>query len=138
MSNRITQKSGENAHSLGNKPKGLVRIWRAFFYSLAGLKEGYVSEAAFRQEVWLAVVLIPGAFFVPVSFVFKAYLSSCVILVLIAELLNSALEAVVDKASPEYDPLAKKAKDMGSAAVLLALVNLAGAWISALVVTFKA
>ena len=138
MSNRIIQKNGESVDNQRNKPKGLVRIWRAFFYSLAGLREGYVNEAAFRQEVWLAVLLVPGAFFLPVSLLFKVYLSGCVILVLIAELLNSALEAVVDKVSPEYDPLAKKAKDMGSAAVLLALVNLVGAWIAALVVIFKA
>ena len=134
MSNRIIQKSEDNQK---NKPKGLVRIWRAFFYSLAGLREGYANEAAFRQEVWLAVLLIPCTVFLPVSFFFKVYLSSCVFFVLIAELLNSAIEAVVDKVSPEYDPLAKKAKDMGSAAVLLALVNLVGAWVSALVAIFK-
>lgn len=115
-----------------------MRLWRAFFYSLAGLRAGYVGEAAFRQEVWLAVLFIPGAFLLPVAFFFKVYLVGCVILVLIAELLNSAIEAVVDKMIPEYDAHAKKAKDMGSAAVLLALLNFVGAWIAALAVIFKA
>lgn len=138
MSNRITQKSREIEDNQGDKPKGLVRLWRAFFYSLAGLRECYTGEAAFRQEVWLAVLFVPGAFLLPVSLLFKVYLLSCFILVLVVELLNSALEAIVDKVSPEYDPLAKKAKDMGSAAVLLVLLNFIGAWISALVVIFKA
>ena len=137
MSNRIIQEQSETGDILMDKPKGIVRIWRAFFYSLAGIKAGYTNETAFRQETWLALLLVPGAFFLPVTLLFKLYLLSCVILVLIVELLNSAIEAVVDKVVPEYDTLAKKAKDMGSAAVFLSLLNLAAAWIAALIMVFK-
>ena len=138
MSNRITQEKGVIGDTHVEKPKGLVRIWRAFFYSLAGIKAGYVGEAAFRQEIWLALLLVPGAFFLPVSLLFKLYLFSCVILVLVVELLNSDIENVVDKVVQEYDALAKKAKDMGSAAVFLSLLNLGAAWIAALVMIFIA
>ncbi len=137
MSNRITQEQSETVDIRMEKPKGLVRIWRAFFYSLAGIKAGYVGEAAFRQEIWLALLLVPGVFFIPVSLLFKLYLFSSVILVLVIELLNSAIEAIVDKVIPEYDTLAKNAKDMGSAAVFLSLLNLGAAWISALIMVFK-
>ena len=124
MSNPNT---GPNTGKPG-QAKGLIRLWRAGGYSLAGIGAAYRHEAAFRQEVWLAVVLIPLAFWLPLADFFKALLLVCMLGVLVAELLNSAIEAVVDMVSPEIHPLAKRAKDAGSAAVLVALVILAAVW----------
>jgi len=107
---------------------GLVRIWRALFYSLAGLRSAWTEEAAFRQELLLVAVLAPVCFLLPASATQKALLFGSLMLVLIAELINSAVEATVDRTSLERDKLAKHAKDTGSAAVLLALVNLAVVW----------
>ena len=107
---------------------GLTRVWRAFFYSMAGLSAALKHEHAFRQEVTLALVLIPLTFFLPASSVGKALMIGSVLLVLIVELLNSAVEAVVDRVSTENHPLAKRAKDIGSAAVFIALVNVAAVW----------
>ena len=108
--------------------RGLVRIWNAFGYSLAGLKAAFTHEDAFRQEVLLAAVLIPAAFFMPASGLGKAMMVASVLLVLIVELLNSAVEAAVDRISLENHRLAKRAKDIGSAAVFLALVNVPLVW----------
>jgi diacylglycerol kinase (ATP) len=108
---------------------GLRRIWNAMFYSLAGLKAAYRHENAFRQEALLAAVLIPLALFLPVSAVGKALMVGSVLLVLIVELLNSAVEAVVDRVSLERHHLAKRAKDIGSAAVMVALANVAAVWL---------
>jgi diacylglycerol kinase (ATP) len=107
---------------------GLGRIWRAFRYSLAGLQVAYRHEAAFRQELLLAAVLIPVALVLPASWLQIALLIGCVLLVLIVELLNSAVEATVDRVSSEHHELAKRAKDMGSAAVFLSLLNCAVVW----------
>jgi diacylglycerol kinase (ATP) len=107
---------------------GLVRVWRAFFYSMAGLSAALKHEHAFRQEVMFALVLIPLTFFLPASSIGKALMIGAVLLVLIVELLNSAVEAVVDRVSIENHPLAKRAKDIGSAAVFIALVNVAVVW----------
>lgn len=107
---------------------GLQRIWNAFGYSLDGLSEAWRHENAFRQEVWLALVLIPAAFFMPVGGLGKALMVGSVLLVLVVELLNSAIEAVVDRISLEHHALAKRAKDAGSAAVMLSLVNVAAVW----------
>ena len=104
---------------------GLRRIWNALFYSFDGLKAAYRHEDAFRQEVWLALVLIPLAFFLPVSGMGKALMMASVLMVLIVELLNSAVEATVDRVSLEHHQLAKRAKDIGSAAVLFSLINVA-------------
>lgn len=111
---------------------GLQRIWNAFGYSLDGLSEAWRHENAFRQEVWLALVLIPAAFFMPVGGLGKALMVGSVLLVLVVELLNSAIEAVVDRISLEHHALAKRAKDAGSAAVMLSLVNVAAVWALAL------
>jgi diacylglycerol kinase (ATP) len=108
---------------------GIARIGRAFFYSRDGFIAAYKNEAAFRQEVWLALVLIPLSFFLPVGILGKALMIASVLLVLIVELLNSAVEAIVDLASPEQHELAKRAKDMGSAAVLISLVNVGCVWL---------
>jgi diacylglycerol kinase (ATP) len=107
---------------------GLKRVSSAFFYSMAGLRAALRHEDAFRQEVFLAVLLIPAAFFTPATGTGKALLIAAVLLVLIVELLNSAVEAAVDRISLENHVLAKRAKDIGSAAVLLALINVPVVW----------
>ena len=108
--------------------KGLVRLWNATGYSRDGLLAAWRHEAAFREEVLLAAVAIPLAFYFGKTGVDRALLVGSIVLILIVEILNSGLEAIVDKASPEKHDLAKRAKDMGSAAVLLALVNAAAIW----------
>ncbi len=107
---------------------GLTRVWNAFHYSMAGLAAAYRNEDAFRQEAWLAVVLIPLALFLPVGGVGKALMIASVLLVIIVELINSALEATVDRISLDHHHLAKRAKDIGSAAVFIALVNVVAVW----------
>ena len=108
---------------------GLRRIWNAMFYSIEGLKAAYRHEDAFRQEVLLAVLLIPLVFFLPVSGLGKALMIGSVLLVLIVELLNSAVEATVDRVSLEHHRLAKRAKDIGSAAVMMSLANVVIIWL---------
>ncbi len=98
---------------------GLGRIWRAFLYSIEGLKAAWTHEHAFRQELTLALVLLPVAALAPVPPLERALLFCAMLLVLIVELLNSAIEAVVDRFGPEIHELAKRAKDIGSAAVFL-------------------
>lgn len=107
---------------------GLRRIWNAFGYSLAGLRAAYRHEDAFRQEAWLALALIPLALFIPASGIGKALMIGSVLLVLIVELLNSAIEAAVDRVSLENHRLAARAKDIGSAAVLMSLLNVVVVW----------
>jgi diacylglycerol kinase (ATP) len=107
---------------------GLVRIWYACGYSLSGLRAAYAGEAAFRQLVWLSLLLIPLALLLDVSRVERAVLIAVVFLALIVELLNSAIEATVDRISFELHPLSKQAKDMGSAAQLLALCLIGLVW----------
>jgi diacylglycerol kinase (ATP) len=108
---------------------GLRRIWNALFYSFDGLKAAYRHEDAFRQEVWLALVLIPLALFLPASGTGKSLMIASVVMVLIVELLNSAVEATVDRVSLEHHRLAKRAKDVGSAAVLFSLINVVVVWL---------
>ena len=112
----------------GKSGPGLMRIWRALLYSLAGLRAAWQGEAAFRQELALAAVLIPVAVAVPATLTQKAMLLACVMLVLITELLNFAVESAVDRVSLEHHPLTGRAKDIASAAVLLSLANLAIVW----------
>lgn len=100
----------------------------AFTYSCAGLQEAYRNEDAFRQEIMLASVLVPLAFFLEHDMFGRALMIACVLLLLIVELLNSAIEATVDRISLEDHRLAKRAKDIGSAAVLIGLVNLVTVW----------
>lgn len=108
---------------------GLRRVWNAMFYSIEGLKAAYRHEDAFRQEFWLAVVLIPLALLLPASGLGKALMIASVLLVLIVELLNSAIEATVDRVSLDHHRLAKRAKDIGSAAVMISLLNVAIVWL---------
>ncbi|MGR7921608.1 diacylglycerol kinase [Zobellella denitrificans] len=112
-----------------SKYTGLVRIVRAGGYSLQGLKSAYRNEAAFRQECWLVAVLLPLAVWWEVGLVARVLLVGSLVLVLVVELLNSAVEAVVDRIGPEHHELAGRAKDMGSAAVLLTLLLAALTWI---------
>lgn len=111
---------------------GLDRIVRATGYSFDGLKTAYRGESAFRQETWLAVVLIPASFWVGSSWVEVALLAGSVLLVMIVELLNSGIEAVVDRVSFELHDLSKRAKDLASAAVFLSLVLCGSMWAAAL------
>ena len=108
--------------------KGLPRLWNALGYSRDGIAAAWHHEAAFREEILLATIAIPLAFYLGKTGVERALLVGSVILILIVEILNSAVEAVVDKASPEMHDLAKRAKDMGSAAVLFSLINAATIW----------
>lgn len=111
---------------------GLRRVWNAFNYSIAGLKAAYLCEDAFRQEVWLAALLVPLAFLLPVPWIGRGLMLASVLLVLVVELLNSAIEAVVDRVGLENHRLAKRAKDIGSAAVLVSLVLVVVTWVCVL------
>ncbi|HET7766414.1 MAG TPA: diacylglycerol kinase [Burkholderiales bacterium] len=107
---------------------GLTRLWNALGYSLQGMVSAFRHEDAFRQECLLAAVLIPTALFLHVSASDRALMIASVLLVLIVELLNSAVEAAVDRISLENHLLAKRAKDIGSAAVFLSLIDVAVVW----------
>ena len=111
---------------------GLARIVRAAAYSADGIGAALRGESAFRQEAVLAAVMVPAAFWVGRGWVEVALLAGSVVLVLIVELLNSAMEAAVDRISLELHELSKKAKDFGSAAVLLSLVLCGSIWAAAL------
>jgi len=108
---------------------GVERLWNALGYSLQGMASAFRHEDAFRQECLLAVLLIPAALFIPVGGTERALMIASVLLVLIVELLNSAVEAAVDRISLENHLLAKRAKDFGSAAVFLSLVDVAVVWL---------
>jgi diacylglycerol kinase (ATP) len=116
----------ESAHK---SKSGLKRIVNAFYYSLSGFRLAFRHEHAFRQEVLLAAILLPIGCFVPVTPVERVLLIGTVLLVLIVELLNSSVEAAVDRIGLETHHLSKRAKDIGSAAVFLALVLLALTWL---------
>ncbi|RZJ19755.1 MAG: diacylglycerol kinase [Haliea sp.] len=116
---------------------GLTRIWYATGYSLAGLRAGW-GEPAFRQEVVASVVLVPLAFWLGNSWVETSLLAGSVLILMIVELLNTGIETAIDRIGPEWHDLSKRAKDMGSAAVLLSLVLCAGIWLAALLHRFAA
>jgi diacylglycerol kinase (ATP) len=106
-----------------------ARLWNALFYSLNGISAALRHEDAFRLETLLALVLIPIALHTPTSGIGKAVMVASILLVLVVELLNSAIEAVTDRISLEDHVLAKRAKDMGSAAVMISLVNVPVVWL---------
>lgn len=110
---------------------GLNRVWHATGYSFAGLRAGW-AETAFRQEALAAIVLLPASVWLARSWVEAALLAGSVLLVMIVELLNTGIETVVDRIGPEWHDLSKRAKDMGSAAVLLSLLLCGGIWLAAL------
>jgi len=112
--------------------RGLSRIWHAYGYSVAGLVTGFRESAAFRQEVLLALCLLPASFWLGQTWVETALLAVVVVLVLITELLNTGIEAAIDRIGPEWHALSKMAKDVGSAAVLLSLLLCGGVWAAAL------
>ena len=110
---------------------GLSRIFHAGGYSFQGLKAGW-GETAFRQEALAAMALVPAAFWLGRNWVETALLAGSVLVVMIVELLNTAVETAIDRIGPEWHSLSKRAKDMGSAAVLLSLLLCAGVWLAAL------
>ncbi len=110
---------------------GIKRMWHATGYSMHGLRAGW-GETAFRQEALGSMVLLPSAFWVGRSWLEVAALVAVVVLVLITELLNTGIETAIDRIGPEWHDLSKRAKDMGSAAVLLSLLLCAGVWVAAL------
>ncbi|OGA00275.1 MAG: diacylglycerol kinase [Betaproteobacteria bacterium RIFCSPLOWO2_02_67_12] len=116
----------ESSHKGGT---GLQRLLDATRHSIAGLAEAARHEAAFRQELLLAAVLVPLGLYLGKTAVERALLVGSVLLVPVVELLNSAVEAAVDRISLEEHPLAKRAKDLGSAAVMLSLVTLGVVWL---------
>jgi len=111
--------------------KGLSRVLHAGGYSLQGLRAGW-GETAFRQEAILATALLPLAFWLGQNWVETALLAGTVLLVMIVELLNTCIESAIDRIGPEWHDLSKRAKDMGSAAVLLSLLLCVGVWVGAL------
>ena len=126
----ITKPGNLSRSQIVGKPgnRGLTRIINAFVFSAKGLRAGWKHEEAFRQELILALVLLPLSFYISVSATQLALLLMTLFIVLITEILNSAIEAVVDRVSNEHHQLAGRAKDMGSAAVFLSLMMTAVIW----------
>lgn len=112
--------------------KGLTRIWYAFIYSLNGLRFAITKEAAFRQEICVYCVLLGVLFVLPLPSVFKCVLFLANTIVLIVEILNSGIESIVDMVSPDYNDLAKRAKDLGSAAVMVSIILAIVLWLVAI------
>jgi diacylglycerol kinase (ATP) len=110
---------------------GISRVWHAAGYSAAGLRAGW-SETAFRQEVFAAIFLLPLSFWLGRNWMEVAVLAGSVMALMAVELLNSAIEAAIDRVGPEWHDLSKRAKDMGSAAVFLSLIFCCGVWFAAL------
>jgi diacylglycerol kinase (ATP) len=127
---RQTPAAGDSRSLKGRS--GLRRVLDATRYSIDGLRAAWQHEDAFRQELVLAVLMIPAALWLPVGLVEKILLVAVVVLVLIVELLNTGIEAAVDRDSLEINPLGKRAKDYGSAAVMLSLLLAGGTWAAVL------
>lgn len=123
-------KSDPNAALTPSKPgrKGFARVVAAAGYSWSGFQQAWQYEAAFREEILLLLLLAPAAFWLGQTAIETAVLLASCLVVLITELLNSAIEAVVDLASPDIHPLAARAKDIGSAAVFVALMQVLVVW----------
>ena len=111
---------------------GLSRVLHATGHSAAGLRAAYRNESAFRQELWLAVVMIPASFWLGRNWIEVALLAATVLIVLIVELLNSGIEAAIDRISFDHHELSGRAKDYASAAVMLSLVLCAAVWLAAI------
>ena len=117
---------------------GIVRLINAFGYSKDGFLAAYQSEEAFRQEFWLLIIAIIAACFLPLTVAQAGAVLAAHLLLLIVEILNSAIEACIDRIGPQLHPLSKRAKDMGSCAVLMACLAVAGIWLFVLWQTFFA
>ncbi|OLO08441.1 hypothetical protein BTW08_06810 [Salinicola sp. MH3R3-1] len=115
--------------SVASLRKGLLRIFHATKYSCSGLKHAWQQETAFRQEVFFCALCLPVVLLADVAGLERAMLFGSALLVITVELINSALEATVDRIGLEHHPLSGNAKDMGSAAVLVSLVLMAGVWL---------
>jgi diacylglycerol kinase (ATP) len=126
---RLNQFGSSTLESPYKGKTGLRRVLNAFGHSLAGLRAAYKHEDAFRQELHLSLLLIPLALWLPATHIGKALMVGSVLLVIIVELLNSAIEATVDRISLEHHDLAKRAKDIGSAAVMVSIINVLLVWI---------
>jgi diacylglycerol kinase (ATP) len=122
--------------NLQKQRRGLNRVIHALGYSLQGLQAA-MHEPAFKQEAYLAFVLLPLSFFLGSNWVEISLLSGSVIFVLTVELLNTGLESAIDRVGPQWHDLSKRCKDVGSAAVLLSIVLCMGIWLSALFVKFS-
>jgi len=114
------------------KNKGFTRVYKAAGYSYKGIVAALKYEAAFRQEMMLAVIMVPLTFWLPVTKLERIVMVSAIVFVLVVELLNSGIEAVVDRVGFEQHELAGRAKDMGSAAVLISLCLCGYVWVSIL------
>lgn len=125
----------KNASDLKGK-SGIRRLINATRYSWQGYKAAWQTEEAFRQEAILAMVMIPVAIILPLELLEKLLMISTVVLVVIVEIINSAIEATIDRFGNEIHPLSGKAKDLGSGAVLLALLLCGGVWLSILINRF--
>ena len=124
----MSPQPGSESTEASQQRSGLKRIIRATGFSISGLHAAFRTEAAFRQELAFAVVLVPLAFFVGSTLVETALLLATLALVLIVELINSAIETIVDRVGRERNELSGRAKDMGSAAVMLSLILVVAVW----------
>lgn len=115
-------------HEKPARRRGLSRLYSASIWSWHGLRDAFKTEEAFRQEVLLAALLIPASFLIDTSAIGHALLVGSVLFVLLVELLNTAIETVIERISDEIHPLSKRAKDLGSAAVLLSILNAGVIW----------
>jgi diacylglycerol kinase (ATP) len=122
--------------NLQKQRRGLDRVVHAFGYSMQGLKAG-MHEPAFKQEAYLAFVLIPLSFFVGSNWVEISILSGSVVFVMTVELLNTGLESAIDRVGPQWHDLSKRCKDLGSAAVLLSILLCMGIWLAALFIKLQ-
>ena len=127
----VSTRSAREPVNAQKQRTGLARMLHAFGYSMAGLRAGW-NETAFRQEALAALVLVPLSFWLGRSWVEVALLAGTVLAVMVVELLNTGIEAAIDRIGPEWHDLSKRAKDMGSAAVLLSLLLCFGVWAAAL------
>ena len=123
-------------HEKPREKTGLKRIWFAFLYSWYGLRFAFTNETAFQQEACLYLILLVILYFLPLSIIFKCVLFSANTLVLIVEILNSAIESIVDMTSPDYHDYAKRAKDLGSAAVLMSIALAIVLWLCAICIVW--
>jgi diacylglycerol kinase (ATP) len=117
-----------DTQGISHLPRGPVGVWRATLWSLKGLRSAWAVESSFRLEVYLFLLLAPIGLYFGGSPLEKAWLVGCMLLVLSAELLNSAIEALIERYGPEHHELAGRAKDMGSAAVFMLMMNVLLSW----------